>query len=373
MVKDCLSSPDMLASPTMTNIAKWDATSPSQVKTYTSCARKWWFEKIEPQDVPQQQTGAQSLGSRIHAEIEAWLEKGTPPQDPLLRPTWDSWLHQFPAPQPYVEWHFSVPVGATGVTCRGYIDFIDVDPDTGLVTVWDHKTTRSTRYMKDSTSLRDDPQCVVYLYAVRHLGTSFRFGHHYIRTDKPSAPTFVTVDKTLEEIEADWAAFIGMTEAMSMLVAAGERPEGNKDACWEYGGCPFRSVCANYDDATFAFMYPAAKEETNKMSIFDSLASDSPVLLPPAVHRVYVDCAPMADAPLSFTEWVAPLIARYASMKGGVHPLVEPYQVGVRAVALEAANEWQRTPAPLLVSSVDPIGSLFATLIPAANVVRRLG
>lgn len=357
----------------MNKVAKWDATSPSQAKTYLECPRKWWFEKIEQVQPPSQQTGSQSLGSRLHAEIEAWLENGHPTTDPLLAPTFESWLYQFSAPQPYVEHHFSVPVGETGVMCRGYIDFVDVNEETGLVTVWDHKTTKSTRYMKTCEGLRDDPQCLVYLYAVRHLGTSFRFGHHYVRTDRPSAPTFVTVDKTAQEVEDGWEKFIGMTTDMALVVASGVRPNGNTDACWNYGGCPFRDTCfVKPVDSDFSFMYT----ETPMPGLFDAptatLESGDILVIPPRNAWVYVDCSPMADPPTAFTEWVRPIVDKYAAMKG-VHPLVEAYQVGIRGVALEAARVWQESPADLLVSTADPIGQLFSTMLPSANIVRRLG
>lgn len=360
----------------MNKVSKWEATSPSQAKTYLECARKWWFEKIEQVQPPAAPSGSQSLGSRLHAEIEAWLEKGLPPGDPLLQPTFDTWLHQFQAPQPYVEYHFTLPVGDTGVMCRGYIDFVDVDPSTGVVTVWDHKTTKSTRYMKTSEGLRDDPQCLVYLYAIRHLGTSFRFGHHYVRTDKPTGPTFVTVDKTLEEVEEGWDKFVGMTREMALVVVGGERPEGDTSACWNYGGCPFRETCFPSPvriDSDFSFMYPPA--ETPMPGLFDTPATTlgpGDIVVVPRHPWVYVDCSPLASPPVSFTEWAKPLVDKYAEMKG-VHPLVEAYQVGVRGVALEAARVWQDAPVDLFVSTADPIGQLFSTLIPSSNVVRRLG
>ncbi|MEK9721958.1 MAG: PD-(D/E)XK nuclease family protein, partial [Rhodospirillaceae bacterium] len=247
--------------------------------------------------------------------------------------------------------------------------------ETGHVTVWDHKTTRSPRYMKTEDGLWNDPQCLVYLYAVRHLGTSFTFGHHYVRTDRPSAPTFVTVDKTLEQVEEGWEKFVGMTQGMAAVVASGQRPDGNTDACWEYGGCPFRERCNNAGD--FSFLYPpapSAVESTTPMpSIFDPPSTAfSPGEIVAGCIFVYVDCSPMADPPPSFATWVRPLVEKYEAIKH-VHPLVEAYQAGIRAVALEAAREWERAPVPLLVASADPIGQLFATLLPASYVVRRLG
>lgn len=356
----------------------WNATSPSQAKTYNLCPRRWWFEKISPPPgMPEQiaPTGSQNLGARLHAEIEKWLAEGVRPTDPLLQPTFNEWLINLPAPRRYVEWEFSLPVDDTDVACRGVIDFID-DADDDCIVVWDHKTTKSTRYIKSAAELAEDPQCLVYLYvASREFADAdtFQFGHHYIRTDYPSSPIFVKVLKSRGEIVRDWKNFVALTLEMNHH-ASSSRPEGNFDSCWAYGGCPYRGVChADNNDGLGRLIAGTALEGAMTTTPTPMFAPTTPTVLPTAEGSVYVDCAPSSSPPALFATWAAPIVEKWTREHNGQHPLTAPYQVGVREVALLAVDEWTARPCPLVVLTADPIGALFSTLVPAKNVVRRLG
>lgn len=345
----------------------WIATSASQVKVWQECPKRWYYEKIDQKEVVPS-TGAQALGSRLHAEMANWLGKGIPTTDPLLAPTFSSWLGSRAVPSPLVEHYFSVDVADTGVICRGYIDYVEMLPD-GSVTVWDHKTTRSARYMKTEEELAADPQCIAYLYAARDMGNAYHFGHHYVRTDKPLPPTLVVVSKTREEIEDGWKDFVATTVLMREDATRGEPPEGNRDACWNYGGCPFQGVCSTFSGSSdFSLLFPATPRAPAKDP--DPMP---PGNVPIAYPLVFVDCSPAySDMPRSFAEWAGPVIAKYKET-AGAHPLVVPYQQGIRAVALAAAEEWEKAPVSLIVFSAEPIGALFASLLPSGVVVRRLG
>jgi len=49
-------------------VKPWTHASPSQIKTFRRCARKWWYNKIAGLSTPS--TPATDLGKRVHDVAE---------------------------------------------------------------------------------------------------------------------------------------------------------------------------------------------------------------------------------------------------------------------------------------------------------------
>ena len=105
---------------------KLTAISPSQIDTFLTCRRKWWFNKIMGLPIPQHPAAA--LGESVHTSIEKFFETGDAAA-----------LHAIarPALTKLVELRKGAPIIETkmkrtlrnGLEYNGRIDLLDLDAD----------------------------------------------------------------------------------------------------------------------------------------------------------------------------------------------------------------------------------------------------
>lgn len=244
--------------------------SPSQIKTHRACKRKRAIEKLAGLRGPE--TASQKLGKEVDDHnLQPYLRDGKPidrsTRAGAIAASGLDWL-----PQPKwrgleVQKHFifgspSIP----GVGYQGYLDlwlpfggqpgFFDEKP-----VVADFKTTKSIRkYALNEEALRKDEQGVIYsVWAI--LETKAKEIHNswlYLQTEgTPIAlPTQITVhtDEVAHhflEIEKDAREIVeinrGLPKGADPLTYA-LSIEGNKNACGDYGGCPFQHHCFKLED-----------------------------------------------------------------------------------------------------------------------------
>lgn len=228
------------------------------------CLRKWAWVKL---DRLAKVSGASAeLGSRVHAQHEAWLEHGTPynlatREGVLAMAT----LHLLPAPG-VAQVEREVVFKHEGVTLGGKIDaFWYAQPGPHPV-VLDHKTTGNLGWAKLSKAdLLGHPQAPLYgHWALAHSldggpapGDVAELRWNYVHT-KPKTPKAVASwhQVTSDEVRTGMARHV-MPGARRLLAIVDEAnvtrragtPFGaaqlpaNKNACSAFGGCPFRSRC----------------------------------------------------------------------------------------------------------------------------------
>jgi hypothetical protein len=261
--------------------------SPSSYKTFRSCRRKWYYQKVL--GVPE---GAGKkhlvLGSAVHLLLELYLRDGvspdqwnadhlreelwaeayTPGQAERQQQTFDELVEQViriarsgvdllrPARKAIKEGKGAVELRLAG-QCGPlpYLSFSDVlfseDPGgRGIPAVYDHKTSSNPqgRYAHQTEEqVRRDPQLLFYAHAAtdaedRVDGVVLR--HTYFPTKGGNA-RYIEGVATEEEINANWQKFEHVAQLM-LDTQAIERPEevaGTKSTCKAYGGCPFADVC----------------------------------------------------------------------------------------------------------------------------------
>lgn len=218
--------------------------SPSQIKTYATCPRKWWFEKIAGIRAPE--TPNLALGTLMHSQNEAWYEDGTIPEHPSCQK-----VVQLPEAPPrsadiLIEEprNYVMNLSLEGVPVKGRIDLIRPPDDNGQFLVVDWKSTKDWRYIKSPEELARDPQCAIYLkYGLTRWpeATSGLFMHGYMHTvlKKGGARASLADPKTPEEIEEAFDTLrktvVLMKETAKAEVAEDALP--NRSACGDFGGC----------------------------------------------------------------------------------------------------------------------------------------
>lgn len=333
--------------------------SPTQLKTFKECERKWAFQKLRRISVPQ--TKAMGLGSDVHKEQELWVATGQ------LRPEHSRPAAIFANAAPlWPEWGSdlrgetniatSYPTRLAGVPFVGFIDLecpARGDETETLPLVGDLKTTKDLFYVKTAKELSGDPQVIGYgrWLARKTYGEDLFEAPSGVRADKPivqvrfvyaltqyprgSTPaTFggesaraVNLELSINDMTAPWDGFARDVERMTYLARNHESLSDsdfkpNWASCDAWGGCPHRARCGELTAQNLVQIRPR-KEETavanDLSSMFEGMDSvdasvpDAPeraVVMgvggpmgtvttrqAPSGFELYIDCVPVIGAP----------------------------------------------------------------------------
>lgn len=254
--------------------------SASQISTFLTCPRKWWFSKVIR--IPEEMDQTKFIfGDRLHEACERWLLSDDTGRDPDGKPLelwpdgWNKGLDDFDAglvkqlvekgieegvlrrtPNRAIEKPFQYQV-VPGVSVCGYRDV----SAPGLVE--DHKSIKRRRYKSSKKDLAVDPQLL--LYAAIDIRERMEVGYQPDPADKITlrhnqfikdpndlfvqpCETQVTVGEVMDfwenDIEPTAGDMLRLKQAKTPA-AQYEQVEGprKKGACREYGGCPFAEVC----------------------------------------------------------------------------------------------------------------------------------
>ena len=227
----------------------------SQIKTFTSCPRKWWINKIAGVATPS--TPATELGSAVHTAIESYLVHGTPFPATRAGHIATHGAHLLPAPgsctREQVERAVLVPIGV--LPFKGVVDFIDYRA--AVPAIVDHKTTSDARYADTPEALAGDWQMLSYAawaFSVSaHPELEVRKNYFLTRGARAWSGSATVTRADVDAVVPEIARTV---DRMVDCAAKGEAdaPQ-NFDHCAAYGGCPFRSRCfggAKLFDGMFA-------------------------------------------------------------------------------------------------------------------------
>ena len=233
----------------------WASTSPSQLSAFKLCARKWWRESVNGERRPS--GPAAERGSLIHAQLEAYLERGGAGAlagDGTARAMVRALPPAASIPRAQIEVDFSFTPAGWPVPVRGRVDLVELAEVGGYARITDHKSVGSlSASQKGEYELRADPQALLYSHAalvgalgdLGPLGEPLTFRLVYGETAAPyrvamSAVTWGAAD-LVEGVEALGEA----ARAQSVLAAAPAWGEvaPNYSACDRFGGCSFLRDC----------------------------------------------------------------------------------------------------------------------------------
>lgn len=252
----------------MKTFSRWSA---SQVDTYNTCNRKWWFNKILGIETPPHPSAV--IGTEVHAQLEAYLEEKAPADS--LGPIARTALPFAPKPGTvYIEQSIEeLGLVAGGLPALGYIDVLDLTGDTPQVLDW--KTTSNFRYAKTEDELLRNVQMSVYARATLAMcdrldvpePTSVRVTHVAMLTKAPHEARRTSALMPRKTIHENWSS-IDRTVLSMRETATCETPDKvtpTKSACSAYGGCPFLDRCRALEAtrSIFAGLGSAQPNDTN--------------------------------------------------------------------------------------------------------------
>jgi len=230
----------------MKPFVRWSA---SQVDTYNTCNRKWWFNKILGIETPPHPSAV--IGTEVHAQLEAYLEEKAPADS--LGPIARTALPFAPKPGTvYIEQSIEeLGLVAGGLPALGYIDVLDLTGDIPQVLDW--KTTSNFRYAKTEDELLRNVQMSVYARATLAMcdrldvpePTNVRVTHVAMLTKAPHEARRTSALMPVRTIHENWSS-IDRTVLTMRETATCETPDKvtpTKSACSAYGGCPFLDRC----------------------------------------------------------------------------------------------------------------------------------
>lgn len=237
----------------------WTHASPSQVKTFRRCARKWWYEKVAGLVRPP--SPAAELGKRVHDVAERYLlgedlrtiddlhaaEIFQPgrrflPTPPVHPSSVEYWLGEPGACEPWKYNPKGIGLPTDVVPLVGRVDLRTTGG--GRFVVVDHKTTSDERWARTDEELLEDVQAAVYArpYA-SDAGVVFRHVYYATRGRPRAWKAEAVIDRDRSDRLWD-----GVLETLSRMLPASLEAEDravdqNRAACRDYGGCPFRDRC----------------------------------------------------------------------------------------------------------------------------------
>ena len=246
-------------------------TSPSAIETFLTCETAWWLryvahaqEILDPKIVK-----AQNAGTEAHAQLEAYLLRGTRVDDHFGK----ALLRYAPAPcTPGIEVETNTYplLVINDIPIVGRIDLTLDD----LVADW--KTRSDLKYSKSTDELRDDIQMNLYaawLFAKRDDLSRVRVSHlyaetkyhrnpkgdvqcircgalkacsHVPRTDRADVTfTRAEVEAFVEERMKPALDRMRLVAKLRTAQSAGypENVGQRGSVCWKYGGCGYKHCC----------------------------------------------------------------------------------------------------------------------------------
>lgn len=244
--------------------------SASQIKTYRECVRKWALEKIGGLRGPE--TESQKLGKDVDDNyLQPYLRDGKPiDKSTRAGAIAASGLDWLPPPK-WRGLEVQKKVELVSPTRKfQYLGYKDLWLPFGgqpgfsddLPVVADFKTTKSIRkYALNEENLRKDPQAIIYAVnaILETKSREINLSWLYMQTEgeaRIALPTQVTVHT--DEVAHHFAGI--EKDGLEIVRLWDEKPKdmdgveyalslpGNKNACGNYGGCPFQHHCFKLED-----------------------------------------------------------------------------------------------------------------------------
>lgn len=272
--------------------------SPSQVKVYRECKRKWAYGYIDRIRYPPKP--AQAFGLEGHARNEAWLENGTPVGDDDVGLVCAQGIkpHHLPTPAPdlMIEHYFEIVLFDGQAIMLGFIDCVlPPRPGSPIPIIHDWKFTKDLRWAMKVDELDDDAQAAVYAkVGVILFDADFvtdRWVYFCGRVNKksedgrPRTPRGVRAVEQIykrDQIERMWQTCVDDAAEIVQLrktVKFAKEVEPTQTHCDAYGGCDHRDYCPLPESVGLGAAMAQWEKTHRRKALTQSLNGDIPPTL----------------------------------------------------------------------------------------------
>jgi hypothetical protein len=349
--------------------------SPTKVKDYASCPRRWFCNYIL--DLKPPPTAKMARGTEVHEKLENFYLKGLLPEDPKLLKV----LELSPPREEGVQSETWLPIELPGnILVRQKADIIDLRNPLHPK-VYDFKTMGNFNYALTPEQLREDIQLVSYAYAVASIfapdAMRITVAHIQIPLDIVAEPRLISAELTLEEVLTRWeyteSRYIReMYEDSKKTI--GQVKANFGAACKEYGGCKHFAICAKAEhdgglemvDSTHPIVNQLPKAElqfseaSKKGLTREDLArrAEAPKGAKP-IKFLFIDCMPVTKdlQIVNFAEIMSQVAANVAKVSKVPDWRLHDYGKGKGLISAELGR-MDITADAIFVSTRDDLSSL---------------
>jgi len=246
--------------------------SPTQVKAWGECPRKWGFRYLDGIQSPQ--SAAAALGSEVHGILESWLADGTEPPDTRAGKIAKAGLEHLPDPGEcdHVETQLLFDWG--GMLFRGFVDVVWTGAD-GVPVVSDHKTSSDPKkWGLSAEALPHDVQAIIYatwlLDLVDAPMVDLRWTYFRTRGKAISFPVDARITREdarqnfRDKVEPNARAIIAAIEVHKETGALAGTLSAEPSACGNYGGCDFAQFCERTQEEVLSSIFGKTEKEKGK-------------------------------------------------------------------------------------------------------------
>lgn len=328
----------------------WTGVSPSQIREFEECERKWFLGSVCHVQTPQR-SGA-IRGDEIHRQLEAYAETGAQPSDSAAYDAVPFVKDRGPHILTEGRLEKLFPMQLAGMKLRGRFDRLDVGGLPALVHVWDYKSTGRPEYAKKDEQIPADTQAVIYGGWALHRWPSVKSVRTtllYIPTNGQK-PFPRTGEEPRAKILERFGALGAVVERMKPLAVRTDWREvpPNYNTCAKYGGCPHQERCAKAATIREKILmkFGVTKKTENTSNTVVTATEGAVGIVPPD--------APKSEAKKllipEIGEWYALKDGRVGQFLGPATPGKVQVQVGLDGDAMEwevaASDLLEKAPAP---------------------------
>ena len=234
--------------------------SPSQVRTFQECPRKWAFDKID--QIPVATSPGAAFGSLVHARMEGYFARGDNVGDDRAGKVARALATCYPSPGDMLV-EKELRTDSDGFTWRGKIDLVNENKD-GII-VCDHKTLRQPeRYALNGDQLLEDVQALIYAHLAQQNFDvdALTLQWTYAATQGAPKPYAVCVSMDRDHVAKHLPALEATAKeilAARSATTANDLPP-NLNACGNYGGCPYAEHCVRTKEQRMQAIFNDDKE-----------------------------------------------------------------------------------------------------------------
>jgi hypothetical protein len=275
--------------------------SVSQIKTFSDCSRKWWYDKAAGLD-RKAESKNQKIGKAGHTRLQHFANTGEDVRGPLedcgpAAERLDDLVDRSGGWEIYAEQSIEnllttpggvVFVGSIDLLCYfppGLEDAPEID-NTAVIVDHKYRGDIEAEYVEDAESLPSEPQMIVYAAAVFKKYPKLRSlkceQHNYQHTGKKqSSVVWVTFKRA--EIEEKFSRLCALVDGPMQLAAATDLHtdvDPTTESCTAFGGCDFALTCPAHPQRAFALAlikgYKAHEIRRKPSAVIDVNATQPP-------------------------------------------------------------------------------------------------